>query len=211
MAELADTLARRAVARSVAAREQTYANEMQRIVDATYELIEQTGQLSPSLRGILAATNLSTQAFYRYFQSKDELLLLLLDDGRRKLLAYLEHRMAKVAPGERVRAWVEGVLAQARNAGAAARTRPFLAHQDRLAELFPAEQQQSVDLLVEQLAVAVRGLPGGPRSPREARRDAECVYELAFGSLHRHLTRRTVPSPAEVEHLVGFAMKGSGA
>ncbi len=208
MAELADTLARRAVARTVARRETEYAGEMQRIVDATYELIERTGQLSPSLRDILAATKLSTQAFYRYFQSKDELLLLLLDDGRRKLLDYLEHRMGKVAPEQRVRAWIQGVLAQAANADAAARTRPFLAHQDRLAELFPAEQQQSVDLLVEQLAGAVRALPGPSRSVRQARRDAECVYELAFGTLHRHLTRRSTPSGAEVDHLVEFAVKG---
>ena len=209
--ELADTLARRAVARSVADRAETYASEMQRIVDATYGLIERTGQLSPSLRDILAATNLSTQAFYRYFQSKDELLLLLLDDGRRKLLEYLEHRMAKVAPDQRVRAWIQGVLAEAANAGAAARTRPFLAHQDRLAELFPAEQQQSVDLLVDQLAGAVVQLHGPARSSRQAHRDAECIYELAFGVLHRHLTRHTAPSAAEIEHLVEFAVKGCGA
>ncbi len=38
---------------------------MRRIVDATYELIERTGSLDPSLRDILAHTGLSTQAFYR--------------------------------------------------------------------------------------------------------------------------------------------------
>src|SRR3954464_11807351 len=138
--ELTHTLARRAVDRSVAPRHDAYASEIRRIVDATYELIERTGQVSPSMRDILAATKLSTQGFYRYFQSKDELLLLLLDDGRRKLLAYLEHRMVKVPPPQRVRAWIQGVLAQAAHPGAAARTRPFLAHQDRLAELFPDEQ-----------------------------------------------------------------------
>jgi AcrR family transcriptional regulator len=210
--EMAHTLARRAVARTVTEREQTYASEMQRIVDATYGLIERTGQVSPSLRDILAATNLSTQAFYRYFQSKDELMLLLLDDGRRKLLDYLEHRMTKVAPDQRVRAWIQGVLAQAANAGAAARTRPFLAHQDRLAELFPVEQQQSVDLLVDQLGSAVQQLGRSrARSSRQARRDAECIYELAFGVLHRHLSRHTAPNTAEVDHLVDFAVKGCGA
>jgi AcrR family transcriptional regulator len=211
MPELAQTLAQRAVARAVAHREEEYASEMQRIVDATYGLIERTGNLSPSLRDILRATKLSTQGFYRYFQSKDELLLLLLDDGRRRLLGYLEHRMAKVPPAQRVRAWIQGVLAQAAHPEAAARTRPFLAHQDRLAELFPAEQQQSVDLLVDQLAGAVRQLPGGARSARQARRDAQAIYELAFGVLHRHLTRRTVPTAADIDHLVEFAVKGCGA
>jgi AcrR family transcriptional regulator len=210
MAELTETMARRAVDRATAGRHDSYASEMQRIVDSTYDLIERTGDVSPSLRDILKATKLSTQAFYRYFQSKDELLLLLLDDGRRKLLDYLEHRMAKVAPDQRVRAWIQGVLAQAAHPDAAARTRPFLAHQDRLAELFPDEQQQSVDLLVAQLAAAVRELPGA-RTPTRARRDAQAIYELAFGTLHRQLTRGTAPTNAEVDHVVDFAVKGCSA
>ena len=40
------------------------------------DLFESSGDVDPSLREILAATNLSTQAFYRYFTSKDELFLL---------------------------------------------------------------------------------------------------------------------------------------
>ena len=88
---------------------------------------------------------------------------------------------------------------------------PSSRDQDRLAELFPAEQQQSVDLLVDQLAGAVGELGGPARSSRQARRDAECIYELAFGVLHRHLTRQTAPSAAEIEHLVDFAVKGCGA
>ena len=39
------------------------------------------------------------------------------------LLGYLDHRMAKVPPEGRVRAWIEGVLAQAANPDAASRTR----------------------------------------------------------------------------------------
>ena len=85
--DLRGTLAQRAVDRSLGDRRTQYADEIQRVLEATYDLIERTGDVDPSLREILAETGLSTQAFYRYFQSKDELMLLLLDDGRRQLLA----------------------------------------------------------------------------------------------------------------------------
>ena len=93
--DLMGTLANRAVDRSLGDRRTQYAEEIQRVLEATYDLIEQTGNVDPSLRDILAASNLSTQAFYRYFQSKDELFLLLLDDGRRRLVGSLERRMNK--------------------------------------------------------------------------------------------------------------------
>jgi hypothetical protein len=113
-------------------------------------------------------------------------------------------------PEGRARAWIEGVLAQAAHDDVAARTRPFLANQDRLVEQFPGEQQASVDLLVELLADAIEPVAGkGGR--RQARRDAEAVYDLAFGALQKYIAQRTHPSPAEVDHLVRFSLKGIGA
>jgi AcrR family transcriptional regulator len=205
--DLRGTLAQRAVDRSLGDRRSQYADEIQRVLESTYDLIERTGDVDPSLREILAETGLSTQAFYRYFQSKDELLLLLLDDGRRRLLATLERRMQRVDTAEaRVRAWIEGVLAQATDSRAAGRTRPFVADQDRLAESFPREQQASVDLLVDLLAGAIVGLHGRA----SARDDAVVVYRAAFGALRDHLIHGTTPTSAEIDHLVNFCVAGIG-
>ena len=211
MSPLTETLARRAVERAVTDRQAEYAHEMQRIVEATYDLIERTGSLDPSLRDILAHTGLSTQAFYRLFRSKDELLLVLLDDGRRRLVDYLAGRMAAAgSPPDRIRAWVEGVMAQASTARAAQRTRPFLANEDRLSELFPEEQRESVDLLVDLLVVPLtEASPTG--APADGpRRDAEAVYRLVFGLLHAHLIQRSRPTPETVEHTVRFCLRGAG-
>ena len=206
MAQLTETLARRALDRAVGDRHAEFVGEMQRIVEATYGLIERTGQVDPPLRDILREAGLSTQGFYRYFQSKDELLLLLLDDGRRRLLGYLEHRMQQAAdPEARLRAWIEGVLAQASRPDAAARTRPFVANQDRLSDAFPEEQQASVDLLIGQVGGVIEQLPSRPKTSRaETRRDALAVYHLVFGALHDHLTRRSQPTAGEIDHLVRF-------
>jgi AcrR family transcriptional regulator len=212
------SLARRALDRSATARHAGYVRDVQRIVDATYRLIERTGAIDPSLREVLAEAGLSTQAFYRFFRSKDELMLVILDDGRRQLLGYLEHRMARAtSPADKVRAWIEGVLAQAADPDAAARTRPFLVNQDRLVEAFPEEQQASVDRLVdllvgslEELRTTVPGR-GGRRGPGTARRDAEAIYRLSLATLHDHLAAGTKPSSDDVDHLVGFVLRGVGA
>jgi AcrR family transcriptional regulator len=211
MPRLTETLARRAVERSYADRQTEYAQGMQRIVEGTYELIERTGSLEPSLRDILAHAGLSTQGFYRYFRSKDELMLVLLDDGRRRLVEYLAHRMeAATTPRQAVQAWIEGVLAQAANPRAASRTRPFAANQDRLSELFPEEQRESIDLLVDQLSDVLSRLEPPASAPRDARADAETIYRLVFAMLHDHLIQRTRPSPSEIEHTVQFCLSGSG-
>ena len=210
MGSLTDNFARRAVDRSVADRHAEYSREMQRVLDATYRIIGRTGSVDPSLRDILRETGLSTQAFYKYFQSKDELMLLLLDDGRRRLLDYLDHRMAKATtPDGSVRAWIEGVLAQAGDPGAATRTRPFIAHQDRLSEAFPQEQQTSVDLLIDQLAGALERLAGAKARRAEVRRDAEAIYYMVIGILHKHLVHDTRPTNTETDHLVRFALSGA--
>jgi len=211
MSPLTEALARRAVERTVADRQAEYAQEMRRIVEATYGLIERTGSLDPSLRDILADTGLSTQAFYRLFRSKDELLLVLLDDGRRRLVDYLAGRMAAVdLPTDKIRVWIEGVLAQASTPRAAERTRPFLANEDRLSELFPVEQRESVDLLVDLLVQPLTDA-GPPDAPPDAsRRDAEAIYRLVFGLLHAHLIQRTRPTSDTVGHTVRFCMQGVG-
>jgi AcrR family transcriptional regulator len=196
---LTETLAQRAIERAVGDRQAEYVEEMQRIVDTTYALIEQTGGLDPSLRDILRETGLSTQTFYKYFQSKDELFLVLLDDGRRQLLDYLEHRMQRATTKDgKVRAWIEGVLAQGSRPEVASRTRPFMANQDRMADAFPDEHRATVNLLIDQLAEIID------------REDAEVVYHLAFGVLHSHLTWRTAPTKREVNHVVNFALNGVG-
>lgn len=214
---LADTLARRAVERSIADKQAELASEIERVVETTFDLVERTGDVDPSMRQILAHTGLSTQAFYRHFQSKDELMLALLDEGRRRLVDYLERRMQRAqSPTASVRAWVEGVMAQASDTKAARRTRPFVVGEARLAEMFPDEHRASVDLLVALLLpplTAIAAESGDPAAsdPEEQRRTAEAVYRLTFGTLHDHLIGRRQPAPSTTEHLVGFVLRGAGA
>ncbi len=83
-------LAEQAASRAVAGRLEAYADEIRRLVDATYAVMRRTGSLDPRVGDIVQTAGLSNQAFYRHFRGKDELLLAVLDDGRRRLVGYLE-------------------------------------------------------------------------------------------------------------------------
>ena len=203
-------LADRAVERTVAGRRAEYGQEMRRIVDSTFSLIERTGSLEPSMREILAETGLSTQAFYRYFASKDELMLALLDEGRRRLVETLQRRLSRSNdPSGQIRAWIEGVVAQAGNAAAAARTRPWVLSEQRLAELFPQQQHTSVELLLDLLSEPIGHLQGTKRQELlDTARAASMVYQLTFAVLRSHLVAGTKPDARETEVLVAFCLRG---
>lgn len=192
----------RVASRTLEDRAAAYADEVRRLVDAAYAVMRRRGTLDPRVSDIVNEAGLSNQAFYRHFRSKDELLLTVLDDGQRRLESYLVARMSRVATGrERVRAWVEGVLAQARNAAAAENTRPFAGNAVRLAEEFPAEHAASRDRLLAPLRTAVLDAGGDAG-------DADAIYHLAMGRMQDALVRRERPSKTEVEHLVAFALRG---
>jgi len=198
-------VADRAVSRSLAARHEAYTDEVGRLVEAGYAVMRRTGGLDPRVGDIVRQAGLSNQAFYRHFRGKDELLLAVLDDGQRRLVGYLEHRLAGVDPGrDQVRAWIEGVMEQARHRDAADNTRPFAIGGARLADRFPDEIRRSRELVLAPLRAAVGAAGGDPR------RDADAVYELVMGSMNQALVQRVTPSDDDVAHLVGFALKAIG-
>jgi AcrR family transcriptional regulator len=196
-------VAEQVASRAVAARLEASAEEVRRLIDAAVAVMRRSGSLDPRVGDIVRASGLSNQAFYRHFRGKDELLLAVLDDGQRRLVGYLEARMARVGPGApRVRAWIEGVLEQARNDEAAANTRPFAMNGARLADGFPEQSAHSRELVVAPLRLAVADAGGDPQ------RDADAIYQLAFGFMNDALARRARPSNADVAHVVAFALAG---
>ena len=166
-------LVERAITRGLSDRYAAAEEDVARIIEATYRVIERTGTVDPRVRDILDEAGFSSPTFYRHFASKDELLLVILDDGRRRLADYLEHRMAKATTG-RVRAWIEGVAAQAVDRAAASRTRPFLANTARIAEQFPTEQESSQELLLALLTDAVRAAHRAGEPPSTCPTRARC-------------------------------------
>ena len=187
------------VDRSLAGRHEAYEVEIRDLLDAALTVMRREETIDPRVSDIVRAAGLSNQAFYRHFRGKDELLVALLDDGRQRLLDTIERRMARAdGPAERVRAWIDAVLAQARDPEAAAATRPFAINGDRLAVQFPEETQRSRDRLID------------PLRPDIGDAAALAVYHLAMGTVHDALVTRRPPTRAEADHIVDFSLKGCG-
>ncbi len=188
--------------RTLSARRETYAAEVRALIDAAFEVMRTTGDIDPPVRDIVKAAGLSNQAFYRHFASKDALLLAVLTDGHAQLVEYLRTR-TRTAPGAeaKVRVWIEGVMAQARNPRAADATRPFAINGARLADRFPDDLAAARRELVETLAPAVQELGG-----RGAY--ASFICELAIARMNDAIAHRRRPHPDEVKALVSFCLGG---
>ena len=202
----------RAINRTMAARYAAAAAEIEKIVEATYRVIARTGSVDPPMREILREAGVSTQVFYRHFPSKDELMLLILDDGRRRLADYLRHKMERAGdPVGAIGAWIEGTLAQAADHEAASRTRPFIANLGHLQERYPDEHRESVQVLVQLVEeVIAEATAAGQLTSADPHADALAIYHLAQGSMEFHLRERSAPPPDEVAHLVAFALRALG-
>ena len=99
-----DDVAGRIVRRTLAKREDQYASEVRRLLDAGLEVIRRCGTSSrPRVADIVAEAGLSNDAFYRHFRSKDALVTAILEDGGERLQSYVAHQMAKESDARRAR------------------------------------------------------------------------------------------------------------
>jgi AcrR family transcriptional regulator len=202
--------AERAVERALGGRRTTYEGEVRRLLEATFRLIERTGELEPRVGDIVREAGLSNQAFYRHFASKQALLVAVLDEGVRILASYLGHRMqAAPSASERVREWLRGLLEQALSPAAARATRPFVLARARLAEAHPREVAESERQLTELVREALRDASASGELPAvDPEGDAETLYQLAMGWLQARLCDDRPPDRRDAERLVDFARHG---
>jgi AcrR family transcriptional regulator len=188
--------------RALAGRRDQYAAEVRKLLDAAFVVMRRTGSIDPQVREIVRVAGLSNQAFYRHFPSKDALLLSVLADGRRQLVSYLERRLRDTDdPEQQLQRFIDGVMAQARDAEAADATRPFAINGNRLAAEFPDEVAASRRELLDLLRPSVTTLGGDDR-------DVEFVHDLTLTRMHDALLQRRVPDRGEVDRLVQFCRAG---
>ena len=200
--------AQRSVDRALDARRATYEGEVERLVEAALGCIRESGRLSPKVSDLVRISGLSNKAFYRHFRSRDELLVAVLDRGRRLLAGYLEHRMqGESDPRARVEAWLDGMTRQALDTRAALATRPFVLSRNSLAEQFPDEIRASEARVTAPLRAALAAARDAGVFPDvDAQRDAELLYDLSMGWLQRQLSSTTPAAVEDARHLIEFAL-----
>ena len=189
--------------RRVAKREEQYASEVRRLLDAGLEVMRASGTAaSPRVADIVAAAGLSNDAFYRHFESKEALVAAILEDGSVRLASYLQHQMAKAAtPAAQVRSWVEGVLAQATDTDIAATTRAVLWNGGSVSERSGEPRPSPAASLATLLHAPFTEL--GSTDPQT---DATLVAHAAIGLLSDYLWERARPTRAQIDHVVAFCL-----
>ncbi|WP_413796906.1 TetR/AcrR family transcriptional regulator [Streptomyces iranensis] len=89
----------------------TESAERERIIKAAYRCLAEVGGAGASVGEILRTAGLGTRAFYRHFDSKDDLLLAMFRRDSERLLTELQSAAASAAtPVEALQGWVEAML-----------------------------------------------------------------------------------------------------
>ena len=215
--------------RSIQDRRASSQSEIERLIAATFRVIERSGQLEPKVSEILSEAGLSNQAFYRHFRGKRELLVAVLDDGIRELADYLTGRMRLIEPEalparsddaeadssagtdalQAVTEWIRGMAAQTQDPESARASRPFAMARGRLAESFPSAVAASEKRVTAPLRDALERAKQVGAMPEVApEEEAEALYHLMMGWVEARLVEGRAPAASEVERLEAFILAG---
>ena len=184
-------------------------DEVKRLLLAGFEEILEKGSVEPRVADIVHRAGLSNKAFYRHFRSKDELILAILEQGMRRRRRIFDVRLAELpSAAEKVRVWIRTVQEQALNPAFAEVTRPFCAYQARLTEDLGEQLWGHTDSLRAPLELAlVEGERNGEFPDIDPQGEAVIIYWLAMGWMQAKVLQRIVPSRAEAEAVVTFALR----
>ncbi|SED97971.1 DNA-binding transcriptional regulator, AcrR family [Rhodococcus jostii] len=181
-----------------------YFAEAQRLIQACSSLIAETGQVDPPVNAILERAGLGTRAFYRLFNSKEELIIAVLQDGTTWKTSYIEEQMATAStPLERIRAWV-GAAIFPYTQDASPGHRAILLHTYRWEMMFPNELAAMREQLLQPLVQAIADLRGEDDS-KNAHNAAEIIYDSFFGVACRAEAHKRMVDPNEVTALTQTA------
>lgn len=194
-------MATRIARRTLASRAPDYPAEVRRLLDAGREEMGRCGTgARPRVADIVAAAGLSNDAFYRHFSSKDELVAAILEDGAERLRSYLAHHMEKATtPEDRVRRWIDGVLAQAADGEIAAATRAVLWNAGGIGEALVSGSPATVLATLLEPPLVELGSSAAPL-------DASLVAHAVVGKLSEYLRRGVRPTEADTERITAFCL-----
>ncbi|UMB69937.1 TetR/AcrR family transcriptional regulator [Mycobacterium paraterrae] len=194
-----------AVERALDDRQREATEEVERILAAAVRVMERVAPEPPRVSDIVTEAGSSNKAFYRYFAGKDDVILAVMERGVAIVVSYLQHQMAKEhTPAGKVRRWIEGALAQVADPHLISMSRAAAGQVSATADWRAADDaimRPMRDLLTEPIA----GL-----GSTDVDRDTDAVFVCTVSAMRRYLDSSQRPRPADVDHLVGFCLRGLG-
>ncbi|OCB24389.1 TetR family transcriptional regulator [Mycobacterium malmoense] len=189
-------------------------SERQHIIDAAYRCLDRNSESSASITEILDEAGLGTRAFYRNFSTKHDLLLEMFRRDREAVQAQLREVVARAqTPVEALRSWMLHMFELVSNPRRRKRVAIFYSEELRRTpgyarelEIITAADQASI------AAILHRGKAEGiftACTPEADARSIRAAFEAAL--LDRFYQKSTAGAAEEVEHLLGFVLRGLGA
>jgi len=160
-----------------------------RLIDAAYDLLDESGLEGLTIRAVLAKTGLARRAFYERFQGKDDLVLAVFDESLRSAAVYFRQQISDSdTPLDALRKIVSGlVIGQLgyENAGGNLRSAALSREHLRLADARPEELQSALKPLIDLIAAIVEhGIADGSLRACDAHLQAQLVYNLVSTTVH---------------------------
>ncbi len=187
--------------------------ERLQLMDAALKVMRRNGFLGASVQDILDHAGLSTRAFYRQFQSKDDLLLAMFRTASRPDVELVARRVEAAGSAvASVHGWLDEILNIAYDRKRIQRlvmfnvvARQTVGYDDEVAWL--------QDGLVSPLLAALhRGLVDGTLPRTEPVSDAYSIFDLTWSVASPHVRgRRPVAMEDARSHVLRFTLPAIGA
>jgi AcrR family transcriptional regulator len=187
--------------------------ERARIVDAAYRTLVANGGAALSMAELLDAAALGTRAFYRHFDSKDELLLAVYRRDADRLAERLARAAADAPPTAALTAFVEAMLHVTADPRRRRRMRILSAEAVRQARGYAEETQRLRATLEDSLAeILARGRADGSfplTDPGPDARSIRAALGQAFDDQVAGIA--TVRAAEAARQVTDFALRATGA
>jgi AcrR family transcriptional regulator len=184
------------------------------ILDAAYGCLSEPHTGPIPVAAVLDRAGLSTRAFYRHFESKDELFLAMLRRESDALAERLD-RVVKECPGDPARqltAWIEQVFALADDPQLRLHVTVLDSDEVRAARGYrEARERSHADRERSLVEILQRGLDDGSFPLADPQRDAAAISAV----VSRKMTTPHRGDPAELrearDSVVDFSLRALGA
>lgn len=169
------------------------------MLDAGRQLIAEKGD-EFTIQELVTEAGVALQTFYRYFTSKDELLVAVIGDAMTDACeAWVNGAADFPDPISRLRSFVTGVL-DLLNSDGGGTARVVIMTRWRLHREFPAELAEAERPFVEMLSNEVKAaVEAGVLNPPDAEWDSWAIAELVRAVFHFYAFAS--PQPADIDDI----------
>jgi len=181
------------------------------ILAAALAIVHEEGVRALGVSRVLARTQLSTRAFYRNFDSKEQLVKAMFLEIARVEMARLQQRMAAEDPVRAVAAWIDGRLDLAFDPQIQADFRQFSleAHSQIFAspELVAPAYSEILRPLIDQIE---RGMRLGLFAEGDPAEDAMSIHGIVWANIERQWATSACDLSDARKRVPRFCLRGLG-